>query len=426
MEITKVTGRLVNDTYYKIEHPTGLNIYIYPKENSNSAYAIFGTKYGSIDNCFKRSDEENAEKVPEGIAHYLEHKLFESEDGDAFERYAKTGASANAFTSFEQTCYLFSCTDNLYESLEILLDFVQSPYFTKETVAKEQGIIGQEIKMYDDDPQWRVMFNHLRALYHKHPIKEDIAGTVESIAEITPDYLYRCYYTFYNLHNMALSIAGNVDVDKVLELCNKMLKPSEKVDVERVFENEPDTIVKDYIEQKLSVASPLFQFGYKEKVKSFNRSEKDIVATEVLLDVFASDASPLYRKMLDEGLINEASFTHEYFEGAGFAVVMFSGESKDPKRVAECIKEEAKRLKAEGIPEAAFKRAQKAVYGQNVSALNSVSNIANGMINYAFKDRELFRYIDTFSEITVSDVMEKLNKIFDEDMCALSVVLPLE
>lgn len=212
MDLQKVTSARVGDHYFKASHPTGLTIYLYPKESGNTTYAIFGAKYGSIDNCFCRSDEKAPETVPEGIAHYLEHKLFESEDGDAFARFAKTGASANAYTSFESTCYLFSCTERFYESLEILLDFVQSPYFTKETVAKEQGIIGQEIKMYDDDPQWRVMFNYLRAMYHAHPIRLDIAGTVESIAKITPEYLYRCYNTFYNLHNMALVLVGKFDI----------------------------------------------------------------------------------------------------------------------------------------------------------------------------------------------------------------------
>ena len=169
MEKNIVQSNRVGDQYYQIDHPTGLKIFVYPKENSNSTYAVFGAKYGSVDTCFKRSDEQDTCTVPEGIAHFLEHKLFESEEGDAFSRYAKTGASANAYTSFDMTCYLFSCTENVYESLEILLDFVQSPYFTKETVEKEQGIIGQEIRMYDDDPNWRVMFNLLCALYHNHP-----------------------------------------------------------------------------------------------------------------------------------------------------------------------------------------------------------------------------------------------------------------
>lgn len=422
----KITGKFVDDGYYRIKHPSGLDILIYPKANSSTAYAIFGTKYGSIDNCFKRSDEPKAETVPEGIAHYLEHKLFESEEGDAFERYAKTGASANAFTSFDATCYLFSCTDKFYESLEILLDFVQSPYFTKETVAKEQGIIGQEIKMYDDNPNWRVVFNHLKALYHNHPVKDDIAGTVESIAEITPEYLYRCYYTFYNLRNMALCIAGDVDVQKVEELCNQLLKPAEPVEVDRIFPEEPADIVTPYVEERLSVAIPVFQFGFKEDVTNSRRSEKDLAAVEVLLELLASDSSPLFRKLLDADLISESSFSYEYFEGAGYASVFFSGESQNPKKVAEMILTEIQRLKEEGIPEEDFNRAKKSCYGQAVKALNSTASIANMMISLTFSDRELLAYIDAFPALTKEEVEEKLRSVLTKEHSALSVILPLE
>lgn len=421
----KIASRQVGDSFYKLKHASGLDIFIYPKQISTT-YAIFGTKYGSVDNCFKRSDESSAERVPEGIAHFLEHKLFESEEGDAFLRYAKTGASANAYTSFDMTCYLFSCTDNFSESLEILLDFVQSPYFTQETIDKEQGIIGQEIKMYDDDPQWRVMFNHLRALYHSHPIRDDIAGTVSSIAKITPQHLYRCYNTFYNLNNMALVIAGNVDEAEILAICDKMLKKSEPVEVTRVFPKEPDSVKERYIEEKLSVAAPLFQFGFKEKVRASYRTEKDIAAMEVLLDVFSSDSSRLFRELLDEGLVNEASFSHEYFEGEGYAAVFWNGESKDPKCVASLILKEAERFKTEGIPHDAFERSKKALYGSNVSALNSPSNIANAMMALNFKDREFFKYIDAFIELKIEDLQEKLESIFIEDMSALSVITPIE
>ncbi|WP_099204191.1 EF-P 5-aminopentanol modification-associated protein YfmH [Scatolibacter rhodanostii] len=427
MEKKKVTGQYINDSYYQIKHPSGLEILIYPKENSTTTYALFGTRYGSIDNCFKRSDELSAETVPEGIAHYLEHKLFESEEGDAFERYAKTGASANAFTSFDSTCYLFSCTDRFYESLEILLDFVQSPYFTKETVAKEQGIIGQEIKMYDDDPNWRVVVNHLRALYHHHPVKDDIAGTVESIAEITPEYLYRCYHTFYNLNNMALCITGDVDIDGVLDICDKMLKKAEPIKIERVFPAEPQSVVTHYVEDRLSVAIPVFQFGFKEILRDQGHiSEKDLAAVEVLLEILASDSSPLFRKLLDAGLVSESSFSHEYFEGAGYASVFFSGESKDPKRVSEIIMDEVHHLQETGIDEKSFQRAKKACYGEIVSALNSTSAISNIMVSLAFKDRELFAYVDAFPNLLKEDVEQKLKQIFVPEQSALSVILPLE
>lgn len=424
MRLEKITNERVQDSYYQIKHPSGLRIFVYPKEGSNSTYAIFGTRYGSIDTSFRRSDEQESCTVPEGIAHFLEHKLFESEDGDAFARYAKTGASANAYTSFDMTCYLFSCTDQVYESLEILLDFVQSPYFTEHTVQKEQGIIGQEIRMYDDDPQWRVLFNLLGALYHKHPVKIDIAGTVESIAQITPDYLYRCYNTFYNLNNMALCVAGNIDPEKVLEMCDKMLKPCEPVEVDRIFEEEPNEVVQKKVEQSLSVAVPLFQLGFKEPAR--RRTVQELAQTDVLLELMASDSSPLFRRLLDANLVNTSSFSSEYFEGPGYAAVIFAGESKDPEAVAKEIREEADRLRREGIPQDAFERAKKAVYGRNVAALNSAEAIANAMISLTFAERELFSYIDALASIKLEDVQKRLEEQILSQYSALSVISPIK
>lgn len=423
MELEKISGGSVGDFYYTGVHPAGLRVFLYPKENCSTTYAIFGTKYGSIDNCFQRSDEPAPETVPEGIAHYLEHKLFESEDGDAFARYAETGASANAFTSFETTSYLFSCTDRLYDSLEILLDFVQSPYFTEETVRKEQGIIGQEIRMYDDDPQWRVMFNFLRGMYHAHPIRLDIAGTVESIAKITPEHLYRCYHTFYNLHNMAFALVGNFDVDRVCGMFDKLLKPCDPVTVRRIFPEEPATVAQPKVEEALSVAIPLFQFGYKLPGKE-NRSEKELAAVEVLLEVLASEASPLFRRLLDKGLVNEASFDSSFFEGEGYATLLFGGESQNPEAVAAAITEELVRLQREGVDPAAFERSRRSLYGLNLASLNSTAAIANAIMNLAFRGRELFTYLHALESITVADVEKQLAALSPEQQ-VLSIVKPL-
>lgn len=425
-DIKEIRSERVKDSYYKVKHSSGLTVYVYPKEKNSSTYAVFGTKYGSIDNCFKLSGETQLQKVPDGIAHYLEHKLFESEDGDAFARYAKTGASANAYTSFDMTCYLFSCTENVYQSLEILLDFVQSPYFTKETVQKEQGIIGQEIKMYDDDPQWRVMFNLLGAMYHKHPVKTDIAGTVQSIAKITPELLYQCYNTFYNLNNMVLCIAGNVRLDKVLDLCDKMLKPSKPIEIERIFDDEPRNILKARTEQKLSVAVPLFNLGFKEQADKGRATVKQVAETAILLETLFSDSSPLFRRLLDKGLINEASFDNEYFEGPGFASVIFSGESKDPEAVAEEIKKEIVCARENGLDIAAFERAKKTVYGHNVSALNNVGNIANSLVSLAFSDRELFSYINAVAEADIDSVTGRLATQLKPECSSLSVIRPAD
>mgnify|MGYP000870024386 FL=1 len=422
-EIEKIKSARTDDLYYTVNHPSGLKIYLYPKKSS-STFAIFGTKYGSIDNCFRRSDETEPQTVPNGIAHYLEHKLFESADGDAFVRYAKTGACANAYTSFDMTCYLFSCTSHFYDSLEILLDFVQSPYFTDKTVKKEQGIIGQEIRMYDDDPQWRVMFDLLGNLYHTHPVKIDIAGTTESIAKITPELLYKCYNTFYNLNNMALCIAGNFDTDRVLSICDKMLKPSKPVSVERIFAPEPESVARTRSEEKLPVSLPIFELGFKEPVSGGRASSKELAETDILLKALASPASPLYRSLLDDGIINEASFGQQYFEGPGFASVIFSGESRDPDAVAERINQEIVKLRRDGISRKAFDCAKNMIYGSSIAALNSVSNIANSIISFAFAGRELFSYIDAVAEADADSVMARLKTQLRPETSAISIVRP--
>lgn len=423
MEIKEVKSERVAEKYYEINHPSGLTIYVYPKEGYNSAYAIFGTRYGSINTKFS-VDDGDIITVPDGIAHYLEHKLFESEDGDAFVRYAQTGANANAYTSFEKTCYLFSCTEKFDESLEILLDFVQSPYFTAQTVAKEQGIIGQEIKMYDDAPDWRVMFNMLENMYHNHPVKIDIAGTVESIAEITAEKLYEVYNVFYNLNNMVLCVSGNVTVDDVLKTADRLLKPCEKHTIHNVFENEPYEIVKPYVEQEFSVSMPMFNLGFKEKPDCV-KGDAQAAHTDILLFLLASETSELYRRLLDANLIN-STFSYELFDGPGYCSVIFGGESREPQKVAEIIKDYIVKLRQNGIDKEEFEIAKKSIYGDTVSSLNSVETISNILADYHFKGNNIFDYIDEIANATVEDVTERLNSMLDVNNCTLSVVKPVQ
>ncbi|MEE0265680.1 MAG: pitrilysin family protein, partial [Acutalibacteraceae bacterium] len=346
--IKEIKCNITGNKYYKINHKSGLTIYAYPKEGFKSTYAIFGAKYGSINTTFKKDNGEQI-VVPDGIAHYLEHKLFECEDGDAFVKYAKTGASANAYTSFDKTCYLFSCADNFEESLKILLEFVQEPYFTEETVQKEQGIIGQEIRMYDDDPNWRVMFNLLGAMYHTHPVKIDIAGTVESIAEITPQKLYDCYNGFYNLHNMALVVVGGcATTDMVIEMADKYLKDSPEKDVTSTFPAEADSVVTDYVEQRFPVSVPMFHLGFKESVDKERLSSKEMAESAILLFAVASGSSDLYQTLEDKGLINN-SFDYEHFEGPYYSSVFFGGESTNPQEAARIIREYIDNLRKTGI-----------------------------------------------------------------------------
>ena len=418
-----IENKAIGEKYVKARHESGLDIYVCEKRDYASSYALFGTRYGSIDVCFKTGEDADFVHVPAGIAHFLEHKLFESEDGDAFTRYAKTGAYANAYTSFDRTCYLFSCSDQFEENLGILMDFVQSPYFTKETVEKEQGIIGQEIRMYDDSPTWRVLFNLLGCLYHEHSVKVDIAGTVESIAKIDKDLLYRCYHTFYNPANMFLCVAGNVEAARVLELCDKWLKPVKPVEISRTFPKEPRGVAQSRCEQKLAVAMPLFTIGYKEACESAYPSVKRRVVTELALEALFGNFSPFYKEMFDAGLIND-QFGSEYFFGNGYAACIFEGESRDPDRVYEAMNRELERARKNGIDEGLLEAARRKLYGRQIMKFNTVESTAGLLVNAAFLREDPFAGLEAYRHVTAADVMDHLRSALRPEDSALSMVLP--
>ena len=420
MNIKEVRNELLNEKYYDIDHPSGLKILVMPKENYSSTYAIFATKYGSIDTMIQMSDGSFKE-IPEGTAHFLEHKLFESEDLDAFERFAKTGASANAYTSFERTGYLFSCSANFKKNLEILLDFVQNPYFTQATVEKEQGIIGQEIDMYKDAPDWEVMFNCLRTMYHNLPVRIDIAGTQESIAQITAKTLYGCYDNFYNLHNMVLAVAGNADVDEIVEVADKVLKPVEGKMAQRKVIDEPEEVIDSYIEEKLSVATPQFMFGFKESWDTPERTTKEEISMEILLDMISGQSSELYKRLFDGKLINN-SFGFEYFTGFGYSCVLFAGESNDPKKVAEEIVGEIGRFRETGFDKTAFERTKKKLYGRMIMGMNDIEGLANNMAVSYFAGEDVFTDFEIFKTVTLDDVNDIFKKTLDENRSVLSVI----
>lgn len=422
MNIKEVRNELLNEKYYDIDHPSGLKILVMPKENYSSTYAIFATKYGSIDTMIQMSDGSFKE-IPEGTAHFLEHKLFESEDLDAFERFAKTGASANAYTSFERTGYLFSCSANFKKNLEILLDFVQNPYFTQATVEKEQGIIGQEIDMYKDAPDWEVMFNCLRTMYHNLPVRIDIAGTQESIAQITAKTLYGCYDNFYNLHNMVLAVAGNADVDEIIEVADKVLKPVEGKMAQRKVIDEPEEVIDSYIEEKLSVATPQFMFGFKESWDAPERTTKEEISMEILLDMISGQSSELYKRLFDGKLINN-SFGFEYFTGFGYSCVLFAGESNDPKKVAEEIVGEIGRFRETGFDKTAFERTKKKLYGRMIMGMNDIEGLANNMAVSYFAGEDVFTDFEIFKTVTLDDVNDIFKKTLDENRSVLSVINP--
>ena len=310
------------------------------------------------------------------------------------------------------------------ENLKTLVEFVQTPYFTDENVAKEQGIIGQEIRMYDDSPGWRVMFNMLLAMYHNHPVRIDIAGTVESIAKIDYNLLYKCYNTFYNPSNMFICIAGNVDTEKVLKQIEENIKPSENIEIERIMSEEPKEVVKNYVEQKLAVAQPMFCFGYKGETDKPIKSVKDKICTALLIEIIAGDASPLYKRLVNEGLIND-EFSSEHFNGFGYSSVIFEGESSNPLKVAEEIKAEVARLKEEGIDKKLFSAIRCGMYGNAIRLFNNVESIAMQLVDCAMNDTELFDDIKYLKSVTIDDVTKRLAEL-DNERTVLSVINPLE
>ncbi len=422
---TIIESARLGENYTKIEHSSGLTMLLCPMKGFSTAYAMFGTQYGSVDTTFKTQEDEDFITVPEGIAHFLEHKLFESEDGDAFTRYAATGASANAFTSFDRTAYLFSCSDNFKPSMEILLDFVTKPYFTQQTVEKEQGIIGQEIRMYDDSPDWRVMFNLLGALYHNHPVRIDIAGTVESIAQIDAGLLYRCYNTFYNLNNMVLTVAGNFEIDTVVRLADKILKPAKPLEIQRKNPPEPAHVARERVEQRLPVSTPMFQFGIKGTPGNAKENLESQVLDEILLEIIAGESSPLYRRLYDQGLIN-ATFSYEVMAGRDYIANIYMGESRDPDKVSQEICAEINRIKAEGIDPEAFKRCKKASYGRYIGMFARVEAIAGLLMLAHFSGVDMYTLPDMVANATLEQLTRRLNSDFNTEHSTLSVILPIQ
>lgn len=412
--------------YRKLEN--GLEIFVLPKKDYTKKFAIFGTHYGSIDNKFIIPGQNEATEVPEGIAHFLEHKLFESEEGGVFNRFSKLGSNVNAYTNFNSTCYLFSCTDKFMENLSILIDFVQSPYLTHENVEKEKGIIEQEIRMYEDNPNWKVFFNGLRGLYSNHPVKIDIAGTVDSIYKIDKEQLLKCYNTFYVPNNMVVFIVGNVDVDEACNTIEKNLKPSFKPlggEVKRILPNEPDSIKQDRIEEELSVSMPLFNISFKNinnNLKGKELLRKDI-ETKIILDTIFGKSSELYRSLYDDGLINE-NFETEYTFDVSYGHSIIGGESKDPSKVYNAIRKEIESIKSNGLDANNFERVKKKAIGQHISSYNSVEFIANTFTSYYFKGINLFDYIEVLKNLDLESVTDRFNEHFDLNKSVLSLIKP--
>lgn len=416
----------LQETLYYEVMDNGLHVYVLPKPGFQKTYATFATKYGSVDNHFKVEGESET-RVPDGIAHFLEHKMFEEPEGDIFAKFASNGASANAFTSFDQTVYLFSATENIHENLETLINFVQNPYFTDQNVEKEKGIIGQEINMYQDNPDWRVYFGLIEAMYKVHPVHIDIAGTVESIGTITKEDLYTCYNAFYHPSNMLLFVVGGVDPVETMNLIrsNQAAKSYEKQgSIERLFDPEPQGVEEKRRESRLAVSLPKCLFGFKEKQIGLTAEEqlRRDLTTKLMMDLLFGSSTELYQQLYDEDLISD-SFGHEYNSSPQYAFSAVGGDTKDPDQLLERIRTEVDKLKATGFQVSDFERARKKKMGGYLRMLNSPENIAHEFTRYQFRGVDFFKVLSVYESITIDDVNRRLQEHVDWDQLAASIVV---
>ncbi|MEC1021643.1 EF-P 5-aminopentanol modification-associated protein YfmH [Bacillus paralicheniformis] len=417
----------LKETLYYEKMPGGLDVYVLPKEGFNKTYAVFTTKYGSIDNQFVPLGKEEMVRVPDGIAHFLEHKLFEKEDGDVFQQFSKQGASANAFTSFTRTAYLFSSTSNVEENLETLVDFVQDPYFTEKTVEKEKGIIGQEINMYDDNPDWRLFFGLIENMYQEHPVRIDIAGTIESISHITKDLLYECYETFYHPSNMLLFVVGPVDPEAIIRQVreNQQKKPyTDQPEIVRKEVREPGAVFKKEQEIKMNVQSSKCLVGLKSAHPT-NTGEallKHELTINLILECLFGKSSSDYERIYEKGYIDE-TFSYDYTEEHGFGFVSVGGDTPEPDKLAEELKQVLFKAK-ETVTAEKLELARKKKIGNFLKSMNSPEYIANQFTRYAFLETSLFDIVTVLESITLEDVHRVIQEEIEEDRITVCKVVP--
>lgn len=412
----------VKEKLYIEKLENGLTVMIIPKTGIRKKYVMWATHYGSIDNKFVIPGEEKATEVPDGIAHFLEHKMFEQENGtNSLDVLTALGVNANAYTTTNYTTYLFEATDNFYKALDELMDYVQHPYFTDENVEKEKGIIAQEINMYNDYPDWEVYMNALKCMYKNNPIIIDIAGTVESIQKIDKDILYKCYNTFYNPSNMLMCFCGDFNPeDLIKEVKNRLVEKKPQGEIKRIYQEEPANIVEKRKEQTMEVSMPLFVVGIKDKLEKENIVKKHI-AIEILLNMLIGKSSDLYKDLYQEELLISEPFL-EYEFGEDYAHVAISGASKNPDKILEKLLEQINKMKKEGIKEEDFNRIRNMLYGNAVKEFNSVSDIARMFVTDYFKGINSFDYLETYKQITMEYAKQVLEDTFKDENTVISII----
>ena len=412
----------VQEKLYIEELENGLKILIIPKKGIKKKYVMFATNYGSVDNQFIIPGQTEVTKVPDGIAHFLEHKMFEQENGtNSLDVLTALGVNANAYTTTDYTTFLFEATNNFYPALDELMDYVQCPYFTDQNVEKEKGIIGQEIQMYNDYPEWIVYMNAIKNMYKDNPVNIDIAGTIESIAKIDKEVLYKCYNTFYNPSNMIMCFSGDFEPKEIIdEVKKRLVEKPKQGEIKRIEPKEENKIVNKKAEATMEVSMPIFVIGIKDKVENKNIISKH-VAIEILLNMLIGKSSDLYKELYDKELLMSEPYT-EYEFTKTYAHIAITGQSKNPELIQQKLLEKISKMKNDGINEEHFNRIKNMLYGSYIKEFNNVSDIARMFVTDYFKGINSFDYIEEYANISKEYTFKILNEVFKEENTVISVV----
>lgn len=415
-----IENNKIQEKVYIEKLSNGLKVIIIPKKTQKK-YIIWGVNYGSIDHKFIVGDREIT--VPDGIAHYMEHKLFEQENGtNSLDVLSSMSVDANAYTTNNHTAYLFEDNNGkFFEALDEFMNYVQNPYFTDENVEKERGIIEQEIMMYDDYPDWKLYMNVMKAMYHKNPINIDVAGTKETIAEITKEKLYDAYNAFYRPDKMAIVVCGDFEPEKVIsEIERRMTLQNTKETVKRVYEEEPDEIVKSRIEAKMNISMPLFMIGYKDVNSCENQIKKDL-ALDIIFNILIGDSTELYQSLYEEGILqSEPTFIYE--NSKTYSHVIIQGQSQQYDEVITKLEEGIETLKQKGIEDCVFERIKKKLYGEFVKSYNDAGNLATSFVQNYFRGINPLDYFEEFKGLDKEYTMQILNEVFQKDKKVVSIV----
>ena len=413
----------IREKLYTKKMKNGLTVMVIPKKGIRKKYVIWGTHYGSNDSKFIVPGEEQVTEVPKGVAHFLEHKMFEQENGkNSLDVLSGLGVNANAYTTNNHTAYLFECTDNFYEALDELMDYVQHLYFTDKNVEKEKGIINQEIMMYDDYPEWKVYLNCLDGMYHTNPVKLDITGTIETVSKIDKDILYKCYNTFYNPSNMCMVICGDFVPEKILEEVEKRLLDTKPCgEIKRIYEPEEKSIVKNKVEINMEVSIPIFVIGIKCEPVKQQEKVRNHIAIEILLNMIIGESSELYQELYKSGVIlSTPSFDYEFTDE--YAHILISGASRDPDLLYNKLIEKIQKLKKDKINKDDFKRIKKLIYGIYAKEFNDVQDIARMFLSDFMKGINSFDYLEEIDSVDLEYIEQVLNTNFKEEKMVYSVI----